>query len=658
LTIADLIRIVSKFPPSPRNRPEIRAPRPRRKFHQNTRISSFARPEKRAYNHKCHKDKDEEDMAHRIAPPRKSRARQRRILANERNAQWLQKAFRVFTPLLDNGQAVGLNDAGIQTFNVWDFVAELSQNTRDAISDQMVKKGGPATIRFRRVRLPAGQIPGLDTIVGNFENCMDCFSKDEATVSHFERAIQAISGSAVDCLLVSDFGTTGLNGDDYNPLDPWFAAARARGITNKPGPGAGGSYGIGKASALGASLARFVIFYTLTEDGERKALGSVSATSFTDEDPSPTNGRHKYQSHWFVGGEKGEAVTDRRLIPEILAEREEPGLDVLVVGFDFGEGDGWTGEIAARFCRKFWPATHNGAIRCEIHDEDREVLSVHKANIEAQLKQRDPEALLHYEAYTRGKREEHSTGALGKSTTYVLETPGGNSKFAMIRGNGMVIETKTRSSEAPYAAVFECLDPKGGEILRKMEPPRHDKWDPDRHPKGREARGEINEIIRKAVERLGDNNQRLESLAGLERLLPMDKAEAERAKFPPPIKPKSEKAGKKKRGGERDSKYIHLHVPALAVRAEDGEYELVVNREEEETVLLAIRLATDSADEPDNMRLSSARLGDEPLPIGEDHTIGPFPIGKGRSTLKLETADKGRFSLKVFQLVPKKKESE
>lgn len=75
-------------------------------------------------------------------------------------------------------------------------------------------------------------------------------------------------------------------------------------------------------------------------------------------------------------------------------------------------------------------------------------------------------------------------------------------------------------------------------------------------------------------------------------------------------------------------------------------------------MLLAIRLATDSADEPDNMRLASARLGENPLPIGEDHTIGPFPIGKGRSTLKLETADKGRFSLKVFQLVPKKKESE
>ena len=586
----------------------------------------------------------------------KSHARERRAEANRKNALWLTEKLGVFTPLNDDGQVVGLNDAGVETFNPWDFVVELTQNTRDAISESSKKKGLPATIRFKRVRIPAREIPGLAKIRENFENCLKGFSKDEKTVEHFERAIKAISGDHVECLMASDFGTTGLKGEDYNPLEPWFALARSRGVTNKPGPDAGGSYGIGKASALGASLARFVFFSTVTEEGERKTLGSISATSFTDENPKPTNGRHKYQSHWFVGGPRGTAVTDRSRIPKVLAEREEPGLDVLIVGFDFGKDNEWVGQIARRFCGKFWPATHLGAIRCEIHDEQGEVLSVDKSSIQSRLEEHEPEGLPHYLAYTRGKREEHETKTIGRSTTYVLEDPNGSSKFAMIRGNGMVIETKTRNSEAPYAAVFECLDPKGGEILRKMEPPRHDKWDPDRHPKGHQAKVEINEIIRKAVERLGNTGQRLESLAGLEEFLPMDQGETERSRFPAETAPKSKKGGKKK-GGRNESHYTANPVPALAVKAEEGNYELILKRQkEEDDVLLAVRLSTDSTEEPDNMMLLEASLGENTLPVSEEHIIGPFRLENGPNRLKIKTLDKGRFSVRIIQLVPKVKE--
>src|SRR5262249_49744834 len=57
-------------------------------------------------------------------------------------------------------------------------------------------------------------------------------------------------------------------------------------------------------------------------------------------------------------------------------------------------------------------------------------------------------------------------------------------KIALVRKTGMVIEHKQFQSPIPFCGVFMCRNEVGNDRLRQMEPPRHDKLDPDLPEKG------------------------------------------------------------------------------------------------------------------------------------------------------------------------------
>jgi len=51
-------------------------------------------------------------------------------------------------------------------------------------------------------------------------------------------------------------------------------------------------------------------------------------------------------------------------------------------------------------------------------------------------------------------------------------------KTALVRNTGMIVNFKGRVSYlAKYAAIFECRNDKGNEVLRKLENPAHTEWD-------------------------------------------------------------------------------------------------------------------------------------------------------------------------------------
>ena len=75
---------------------------------------------------------------------------------------------------------------------------------------------------------------------------------------------------------------------------------------------------------------------------------------------------------------------------------------------------------------------------------------------------------------------------------------------AMVRRTGMVIYHKRFMSSNPFCGVFECRNRTGNEILRDMEPPRHDTWDKDRPEKGDNTKTEkeLIEYIRSCIKQL------------------------------------------------------------------------------------------------------------------------------------------------------------
>jgi hypothetical protein len=61
-----------------------------------------------------------------------------------------------------------------------------------------------------------------------------------------------------------------------------------------------------------------------------------------------------------------------------------------------------------------------------------------------------------------------------------------------------------RNVRTQYTGMFVCEDKKGNRLLRQMEPPRHDKWDPKRveGSDGKDALKEIHDWIREKVREL------------------------------------------------------------------------------------------------------------------------------------------------------------
>jgi hypothetical protein len=82
----------------------------------------------------------------------------------------------------------------------------------------------------------------------------------------FDQAVSLSAKDEISVLRISDFGTTGLTGDDLDENGRWFALVKSQGVSNKDNT-ARDSFDIGKSSPFAASLFRTVFYGTKTEAG-------------------------------------------------------------------------------------------------------------------------------------------------------------------------------------------------------------------------------------------------------------------------------------------------------------------------------------------------------------------------------------------------------
>jgi len=99
-------------------------------------------------------------------------------------------------------------------------------------------------------------------------------------------------------------------------------------------------------------------------------------------------------------------------------------------------------------------------------------------------------------------------------------------KVAMIRKTGMVIYQRGYlRSLVPFCGVFLCRNDEGNRILREMEPPRHDIWDPDHPERGmnKKVEAEYMAFIRRCIKQLiSVDESKVISIPDLNRFLPDD----------------------------------------------------------------------------------------------------------------------------------------
>ena len=406
-------------------------------------------------------------------------------------------------PELGGGPVQGLNDAGVENFqgaiDVY-LSRECGQNTTDAPAK------GVETVRleFQRLNMPADSIPGFGELKTTLQACLTRWKSKEKEREFFETAIEMASQQEIPVLRVSDYGTTGLTGDDADEAGRWFALVKSQGVSNK-GDTAGGSFGIGKSSPFAASRFRTVFYGTRTEAGKTAVQGVSRLVTHLGPDGKLTQGIGFIGDYDVTGGEDGgpvfRAVRDETVIPAPL-RRTDPGTDIWIIGYRSGAE--WANDLTRSILSNFWPAIHRGKIQFRVGAE-----TISQANL-AELIARhvgDEEFEAHH--FYKAVLNEPVRATLKQTGTSELfltaASPDLPRRICMVRNTGMrIFDYHPKACRVPFSGLFVCTDDEGNKLLRKLEPPKHNAWDPKRleDNTGKKALDEIKLWIREEVKKL------------------------------------------------------------------------------------------------------------------------------------------------------------
>lgn len=394
---------------------------------------------------------------------------------------------------------------------------EIIQNSIDARDD----KNKPVVVSFKLDYLNNLEFPGIDRFREILNLCLKTHKNDLKTRSFFEKAIQTLEKDKFPILKISDFNTIGLSGGDKERNKSWYSLVKSRGVSLK-NAGEGGSFGLGKGAAFAASDLR-TIFYSSTskDDAKSRHIGISILVNFDEDNDTK-------QSIGTYGIDKQETIYDPKIMGNFW--RKEKGLDIYIMGYKIENN--WKKELTKSVLRNFWYAIINEDLEVEIDDilinfDSLEHL-LNKYFVGEPFKDYiEPKGnpLYYYKSVlsNTSKKFEANLKHIGNVKFYYLPLEENLNYVAMMRKSHMVIYTKSFYLSSSYCGVFICDDSKGNEELKRMEPPAHDKWDPERYKEnGKKLMDEIEKWIRDCLKSIKKEKQEeIAEVPELEKYLPL-----------------------------------------------------------------------------------------------------------------------------------------
>jgi len=415
----------------------------------------------------------------------------------------------------DGGRDTGFHDAGVETFkgNFDRYLArELIQNSLDARLDS----NKPVRVIFEKIELNRTDIPDIDALKATFSRCAEYWSHDKKASSFFKEAEKIAKGSKVTALRIGDYNTSGVVGGDTDRQKNWYNLIRCAGSSSKAG-GEGGSFGIGKNAPFAASLMRTVLYSTLNKDREWIFQGVAMLVSHKH----PTGGIA--QATGYLGGEKGASIRAKSQIPEKFL-RKEKGTDIVIVGFHATEN--WQNDLVFSVLDNFWPAIQFDDLEVTVGTD-----TITSESLPDFLQKfstaEDFTAHLYFDAFKNPSHPFNANLPSLKDVSLYVKV-GENDlpkKITMVRKTGMKIFEKAFRAVMPYCGVFLCRSEAGNSLLREMEPPRHDNWDPNHPEKGanKKTEAEYVSFIRDCLKKLAPvDESKVITIPGLSKFLPDD----------------------------------------------------------------------------------------------------------------------------------------
>lgn len=432
-------------------------------------------------------------------------------------------SFKWHFPSTGNGDEDGINDPLRETFegDHERYIARESiQNSLDARKDS----SKPVLVKFERFDMPVEQIPGLRELEDMLKRAQDYSKNQDRSDAFYRGALSLLQQPTISVLKVSDFNTIGLNGSDEDTGGGWYKLTRGVGVNSMSGVG-GGSFGIGKGAPFAASGLRTVFYSTINEDGDYVFKGKARLSSFKNEEDDVRRGIGDYG----LEIERGvSSVRNKDNIPAFF-RRSEQGTDVYVIGYQTLQQD-WTWLLLNSLLNNFWAAIHFNELDVELAENGKVIHTVNEDNLDelmAEYASGKSDSYKFYKAVTEPTKLIEKTLPTLKGVSLFVKTGEGFPKAVqMMRKSKMVVDTldNYRVLPEPYAAVFICDSDDGNKLLRDLEPPAHDEWDPERNKDyGKQVIKEMKDFIRDSLRSMADDRDvEPEDIPELSRWLPED----------------------------------------------------------------------------------------------------------------------------------------
>jgi uncharacterized membrane protein YgcG len=434
-------------------------------------------------------------------------------------------------PIDNADQWDGFNESGMQHFAgnpIRHLAREVIQNALDA----HVTDSGCVVVKIKLRDIPVSEIPNLDELKTNIEACNRA-SKAEGRKAEifFNQALKELDKRTIQVLEISDFNTTGMDGPSENGT-PFYAFMKARGQSKKTSDTATGSYGIGKFAPYTVSKIRTIFLSTVYVDNANQHIqltqGKSILMSHDDGDVRKQGTgfwgvKEKCQPLKGIDNSVSELLTRASTIEDLSKSR---GSKLSVLCFDAQKN--WQEILVVSIVENYFAAIWDGNLRVEVDDKyvlEKNTISQiyndkNSKNIELLIKDQknEPEQFMYSRnyltAYQKGVEvfvEESQTNSLGLCELRIWVSENLPKKVCALR-NGMFITDNLTglrqfSDFKEFVAVFTCHDKKGNELLRSMEPPRHDDFEVDLLPtkeeqiKGKKALREIAVWVRECLKR-------------------------------------------------------------------------------------------------------------------------------------------------------------
>ena len=441
----------------------------------------------------------------------------------------------------DGGREDGPNDAMMQNFKSKPYnalVREAVQNSLDAVDDQ----SEPVKVEISFAEISAKNYPNFFELKKHIEECSAYFHWNINALklySHMSSFFSNDIREKIAYIKVSDSNTKGM---DYTPgssQSPFYAFARAAGVSSKIDQQSGGSFGFGKSAYFQLSTIGAVFISSLTAPKPGKP--SKSAFEGVSWLCSHRFNGQKVSSVGYYDNNNGMPVVNEDEIPDRFSRKGIAGTTFYIMGFDSSAKSDAIHDMVEEALRSFWLAIYRNKLVISIDD-----IVIDKDSLEKHIINYFPEendttrnkghyyprpyynAVKEADASPNAKCFKENLPTLGECSLFLIKCKDAKDKILYMRRPLMLVYSKRTQTSYGVFGVFVCENERGDKILQAMENPAHDEWKASnwRNSRGRmdergeAAKNEISDFVQRCFSKLFASSQETAlEITGLEDLL-------------------------------------------------------------------------------------------------------------------------------------------